>query len=261
MTTKIEWVKNPDGSKGETWNPLAGCTKVSSGCTRCYAERMAVRQIGMGNKNYAGTIKDGRWSGQVNLIPDALDKPLHWRKPRTVFVNSMSDLFHKDVPFEFIDKVMGVMRSEKCTQHTFMILTKRPERMERYWRSRRWVTTRSNVHLYTSIEDQATADERIPWLLKTPAAVRGVSLEPMLGPVDLDGYLPGEYSCECGYTGSRCGDYEQCDSCGEEFPPPDNGETIPCSCGSTDYRNSCPRSDSVVAFGFSQSESTFNHVT
>ncbi len=232
MTTKIEWVKNADGTRGETWNPLVGCTKVSKGCAHCFAERMAVRQIGMGNKNYAGTIKDGHWSGKVNLIPDALEKPLHWRKPRTVFVNSMSDLFHESVPFEFIDKVFAIMALAKW--HTFQVLTKRPERMREYmkaltfermrvhmnanspgswftiaWRNRpeelKWNRIPTcqpppNIHLYVSIEDQATADERIPWLLKTPAAVRGVSLEPMLGPVDLRPYLRGEGCTTGGVT-------------------------------------------------------------
>lgn len=217
MPSKIEWLTNPDGTPGETWNVLAGCDHKSDGCTNCWAARMARRQVGMRNKNYYGTVKGGKWTGKIKLIPDALEKPLHWRKPRRIFVQSMGDLFHEKVPFEFIDKVFAAMAL--CPQHTFMVLTKRPERMREYVDDREQivvVVTRKhgaemvhkgscdqvyrivrktdpardliwplpNVHLYTSIEDQATADERIPWLLKTPAAVRGVSLEPMLGPVD-----------------------------------------------------------------------------
>lgn len=175
--SKIEWTE-------KTWNPLAGCTRVSPGCQHCYAERMAKRQIAIGNKNYEGTVdKHGRWTGRINLIPDALDKPLHWRKPRMVFVNSMSDLFHEGVPLEFIDKVFVVIKDWRAAHHTFQILTKRPERMERYFRSRTWARP-SNVHLGVSVENQETSDERIPWLLKTPAAVRWVSYEPALGPVD-----------------------------------------------------------------------------
>lgn len=182
MPTEIEWTD-------ETWNPLAGCTPVSPGCANCYAARMAKRQIAMGNKNYAGTVdKHGRWTGKINLIPDALEKPFHWRKPRRVFVNSMSDLFHESVPDQFIYDVLLVIR--RCPQHTFLILTKRPQQR---MRNILLLVTESrflpNLHLGVSVEDQATANERIPWLLKTPAAVRWVSLEPMLGPVDLRPWL------------------------------------------------------------------------
>ena len=199
MPSNIEYLINPDGTKGETWNILTGCKHKSAGCDHCWAERMANRQVGMRNKNYFGTVKDGHWTGKVNLIPDALDKPLHWRKPRTVFVNSMSDLFHESVPYQFTSQIFRVM--ERTPQHLYQVLTKRPERMHELFvhlsrdHSRLApadaVWPLPNVHLYTSIEDQATADERIPWLLKTPAAVHGLSLEPMLGPVPYigDGWL------------------------------------------------------------------------
>ncbi len=262
MTTKIEWVKNPDGSKGETWNVLAGCDHKSAGCDNCWAVRMATRQVGMKNKNYYGTVKGGKWTGKIKLIPDALEKPLHWRKPRRIFVQSMGDLFHQGVPFEFIDAVFSVMAIHP--QHTFMILTKRPERMFEYAGTRQSADRFAkycldaarglpiklelqalddncdgfqlpNVHLYTSIEDQATADERIPWLLKTPAAVRGISLEPMLGPVDLRPWLgqscyrhgcPGVLKHRVSEDGS-CWEDSICQRCGAKWfndPPRDLGD-------------------------------------
>ena len=220
-TTSIEWTD-------KTWNPLAGCTRVSEGCRNCYAERMAKRLQAMGNRGYEGTIDaNGRWTGKVNLIPDALAAPLHWRKPCMIFVNSMSDMFHQAVPFELVDQVFAVMAL--CPQHTFQVLTKRPERMADYlsematnhvvkWgkfagtkvpgrpaaiqrviSARNAMLTRMgkghdmslpawplpNCWLGTSIENQATADERIPHLLRCPAAVRFLSCEPLLGPIDL----------------------------------------------------------------------------
>ena len=198
--TSIEWAT-------DVWNPVTGCTKVSEGCRHCYAETMVKRFGRVGPETLPGVhpvIHDFR----VMLHPDRLEQPLHWRKPRRIFVNSMSDLFHKDVPEDFIDLVFGVMAA--AVEHTFMVLTKRPERMLEYmtpggegsielWGSR-WPRGMAracfgeseptefplpNVWLGVSVEDQATADERIPLLLKTPAAVRFVSVEPMLGPVNL----------------------------------------------------------------------------
>lgn len=160
---------------------------------------MAKRQIAMGNKNYAGVVdKHGRWTGKINLIPEVLEKPMHWRKPRTVFVCSMCDLFHEDVPLDYIYRVFAMM--QVCHRHTFKVLTKRAERMHNcmmpmldtddfwsYVEDLGGDTDPSsplfNVHMGVSIENQPTADERIPWLLKTPAAVRWVSYEPALGPV------------------------------------------------------------------------------
>lgn len=208
-------VGNAIGWCDRTWNPLRGCSLVSPGCTHCYAMRQAHRMAGPGQP-YAGltrmTAHGPVWTGAVRLAEDALDEPLRWRTPRRVFVNSMSDPFHEDVPDEWIDRVFAVMALAR--QHTFQVLTKRPERMRAYlkrhdvglrwaWTSRPianaalrdWPTsddavgwTRSglpNVWLGVSVEDQATADARVPLLLQTPAAVRFVSYEPVLGAVDL----------------------------------------------------------------------------
>ena len=137
------------------------------------------------------------FTGKIRLLPDRLDQPLRWRKPRRVFVNSMSDLFHEDVPWEFIDRVFGAMLASKSRGHTFQILTKRPERMREYV-TKIWprtacggdfATQYSHVWLGTSVEDQAAADLRLPPLLQTPAAVRWVSAEPLLGPVDFWAWL------------------------------------------------------------------------
>ncbi len=194
MTTKISWVQNPDGTAGETWNPVTGCSKVSQGCKNCYAE-------GVANRFWATQYPevDGRPRRFTDVLchPERLERPLHWPKARRVFVNSMSDLFHPDVPDEFIDRVFAVMALSP--QHAFQILSKRPARMRKYVSDpslddrlcelndeagpRGWPLP--NVWLGVSVEDQETADARIPELLATPAAVRWVSLEPQLGPVDL----------------------------------------------------------------------------
>jgi protein gp37 len=185
----------------ETWNPTTGCTKVSPGCAKCYIERTPPMRMA-GRKFVGGKIP-------MELHPERLDKPLSWKKPRRIFVNSMSDLFHEDVPDEFIDRVFATMAL--CSLHTFQVLTKRAERMANYfafyragqvWREA-WsrcremgVTERGgepwplpNVWLGVSCEDQKRADERIPFLLKTPAAVRFLSVEPLLGAVDLSEWL------------------------------------------------------------------------
>lgn len=163
--TKIEWAE-------KVWNPTVGCTKVSQGCKYCYAERIYER------------FHPGQSFSNVQMIPGRLDQPLHWKKPARVFVDSMSDLFHEDVPFEFIWRVLDV--ATKAKQHTFMILTKRPQRMLAFLGQDYWKLSKpSNIWLGVSIEDQKTADERIPLLMKTPSALRFVSYEPALGPVDL----------------------------------------------------------------------------
>jgi protein gp37 len=189
--TKIEWAT-------KTWNPLRGCSKVSEGCRNCYAIRVAHRFGGPGQP-YEGLTQTGpggpNWTGKVTLVPDALELPLNWRKPQRVFVNSMSDLFHPEVPDDFIHQVWETMAA--AAQHTFQILTKRPERMRDWVRKHGNVvgTERpalTNVWLGVSVEDQKAADERIPLLLQTPAAVRFLSCEPLLGPVNLkieDGFL------------------------------------------------------------------------
>lgn len=134
--TKIEWVKNKTGEKGYVWNPIAGCSKVSAGCMECYAERMAARLQAMcvsGNKcpEYLGKTEDGHWTGKIECCDWKLEIPLHWKKPSMIFVNSMSDTFHPNVPFEFIDKVMAVIAL--CPQHCFQLLSKRPEIMKKYF--------------------------------------------------------------------------------------------------------------------------------
>lgn len=213
--TSIEWTD-------ATWNPIAGCTMVSPGCTNCYAMNIAHR-FSWGD---GLTRDDGKWNGKLQLRPHRLEEPLRWRRPRKVFVCSGSDLFHEDVPFEFIAAVFGVMAA--APEHTFQVLTKRPsraleffewvEQQERtegnrphdvilpataehlegeFWSS---VLQRTgleqglpecepwplhNVWLGVSVEDQKRADERIPLLLKCPAALRWLSCEPLLGEVDI----------------------------------------------------------------------------
>jgi protein gp37 len=210
--TSIEWTTH-------NWNPVRGCSRVSEGCRFCYAETLAARfskpgQWGRGLAFWATRPdgkKEARWTGEVMAAPDhVLTEPLRWKKPRTIFVNSTSDLFHEDLPDEVIDRVFAVMAL--CPQHTFQILTKRPDRMRAYFAERRvgdpWAEgvdyvadllelaecpvviephdlPLPNVWLGTSLEDQATADARIPHLLATPAAIRFISAEPLLGPVDL----------------------------------------------------------------------------
>jgi len=204
--TKIEWADR-------SWNCVRGCSIVSPGCRSCYAMKQAHRFSGPG-RAYEGLTKltersGPQWTGKVVTVEDALLEPLSWRKPQRVFVNSMSDLFHEDVPDEFIDKVFAVMALAE--RHTFQILTKRPERMREWFdengrdavqhtvhypqfdRWRQSITLGQwplpNVWLGVSAEDQQRADERIPLLLQTPASVRFVSCEPLLGPVDLSRWM------------------------------------------------------------------------
>jgi protein gp37 len=175
--TNIEWAD-------AVWNPVRGCTRVSEGCRNCYAEAVAARFSGFLGATFNGfserTKSGPRWTGKVELIMEQLAKPIHWRKPRRVFVNSMSDLFHERLPFLDISLVFKAMRI--ANQHQFLVLTKRPARMLEFCKA--WGETLPNVWLGVSVEDQKTADERIPLLLTTPAAVRFVSYEPALGPVD-----------------------------------------------------------------------------
>ncbi len=215
--TGIEWTD-------ATWNPVTGCTQISSGCAHCYAKTVH-------DQRYEAW-RSGKWDKApkqyhtpfrtVNPHPDRLTIPLKWKTPRKIFVNSMSDLFHEDVPFEFIDKVFAVMAL--APQHTFQVLTKRAQRMAQYFKNGHplWDKALSslpnqdeliidythldvardccdeystyaknwplpNVWLGVSVENQKAADTRIPWLLKSPAAVRFLSCEPLLGKVDLSG--------------------------------------------------------------------------
>ena len=162
--TGIEWTD-------ATWNPVTGCTKVSPGCKHCYAERMARRLLAMRQPRYRNGFK-------VTLQPDVLDLPLKWRLPRTIFVNSMSDLFHPEVPASYIKKCFRVM--EQASQHTFQILTKRPERAAKMSTKLTWAP---NIWMGTSIENQDYVS-RARLLAKVPAAIRFLSIEPLLGPVE-----------------------------------------------------------------------------
>jgi protein gp37 len=166
MPTKsnIEWTEM-------TWNPVTGCTKISQGCKHCYAERMAKRLTAMGSDRYRNGFR-------VTLHPDLLDVPRKWRQPRVVFVNSMSDLFHEDIPDAFIQRVFATMRD--CPQHTFQVLTKRAERLAALAPRLPWP---HNVWMGVSVEDARVVD-RIGYLQKTPAAVRFLSLEPLIGPLN-----------------------------------------------------------------------------
>lgn len=230
--TKIEWTD-------ATWNPVRGCSRKSDGCRNCYAEQQALRitrfdrakGLPEGQGAYDGlvtmTSQGPKWTGQIRELMDKLDEPIRWKKPKRVFVNSMSDLFHEGVSDVFIADVFAAMAYAR--QHTFQVLTKRPERMLQLLTSEAFaelydqatgiahevacevlarrgefnpnarLTTdiramdpslpRPNIWLGVSVEDQATADDRIPLLLQTPAALRFISAEPLLGPVDLPGLV------------------------------------------------------------------------
>ena len=166
----IEWTES-------TWNPVTGCTKISRGCLHCYAERMARRLKAMGQPRY-------RRGFEVTLHPDVLQAPLSWREPQMIFVNSMSDLFHREVPTDFIQDVFEVMR--QASRHTFQVLTKRAARLASLAGRLPWP---DNVWVGVTVE-AADYVERIDSLRQVPAAVRFLSLEPLLGPIDslpLDG--------------------------------------------------------------------------
>lgn len=200
--TKIEWTD-------ATWNPITGCTLVSNGCTNCYAATLAATRLrnhssrkGLARQNAEGVAK---FTGEVRFNEQWLDQPLKMKKARMIFVCAHGDLFHEDVPEEWIYKIFAVMAMSP--QHTFQVLTKRPERMHRYMSSptmpgavwgwmgdidhKRFVENARmpwplpNVWLGTSVEDQETAEKRIPHLLAAPAALRFLSCEPLLGEIDL----------------------------------------------------------------------------
>ena len=162
-TSCIEWTES-------TWNPVTGCTKISRGCQHCYAERMALRLQAMGNPRYRSGFR-------ITLHPDLLDLPLRWRRPQMIFVNSMSDLFHREVPAEFVARAFDVMA--KASWHTFQILTKRAKRLASFAPELPWPP---NVWMGVTIEAQEYA-WRADRLREAPAAVRFLSLEPLLGPI------------------------------------------------------------------------------
>ena len=222
MTTAIEWCD-------VTWNPVVGCSRVSRGCDNCYAIGVAARNLCTQHKGLTkirprdASRPGPDWTGELRLVPQRLTEPLGWRKPRRVFVNSMSDLFHKGVPFPFVAAVLGVIAASPG--HTFIVATKRPKRALEFFSwlredakaaadsemgdclahaashigSERWSARLEeigmlsnigddpwplpNLHLLASAEDQAAWSERVPALLDVPAAVRGVSAEPLLGPI------------------------------------------------------------------------------
>jgi len=226
MTTKIEWCD-------KVWNPTGGCKLVSPGCTNCYAMRFAHRNMG---GHYGGLTRLGPngpvWTGEIKLFEQRLLEPLRWRKPCRVFVDSMSDLFHEGVPDRFIGRVIAVI---SLTPHIdYIMLTKREERMEKILTKIEKGSIRDyiwhlfdtgkvskdaadqacarleqcwplpNLHLGVSIENQETADKRIPSLLRTPAAVRVVSLEPLLGPIKLHtDWLNGHEEAGTPFSGAR----------------------------------------------------------
>lgn len=261
--TKIEWTHVP-GYKGETWNPVIGCARVSAGCRNCWAEKMARRLVEMSGHNgtgggpYAEVVKwDGRspvgsadeagaeygtplplWNGNALFLPERLDQPLRWRKPRCIFVPSMGDLFHRDITNEQIAAVFGVMAA--CPQHIFIIATKRARGMRGWFDWLRVLRAQAlgdaevricigaadryglrrghvdyppwplpNVWLGVSVENQPTADERIPLLLQCPAAVRWVSYEPALGPVDWRNIVDSEGGRYDSLTGGMSGSEDQ----------------------------------------------------
>lgn len=228
--TSIEWTRGDDGAAGSVWNPVRGCSRVSPGCGGanhqggCYAEKIAARFSGPGQpfEGFAErSAHGGRWTGKMAVVWEMVDQPIRWRKPRRIFANSMSDLFHKDLPWEDVATIYGTaIAAVHLRKHTIQILTKRADHMrkllndEDFWEiandtaeslvlehtdplARRSDDARATCEDYgpdkpppgiwlgVSVEDQERADERIPDLLATPAAVRFLSCEPLLGPVDL----------------------------------------------------------------------------
>ena len=181
--SSIEWTE-------ATWNPVTGCDKVSPGCKFCYAQVMARRLEGMGQPNYRNGFK-------LTLQPQMLGRPLAWRRPQMIFVNSMSDLFHKDVPLIYIRQVFATIR--QAHWHTFQVLTKRSERLVELARELEWP---DNLWMGVSVE-RAEYDFRIDHLRRVPAHIRFLSLEPLLGP------LPGlnldqiDWVIVCGESGRR----------------------------------------------------------
>ena len=215
--TSIEWTD-------ATWNPVAGCTVLTAGCTNCYAMRMAARLAAMGTPKYQGlTRKSGAryvWTGAVSLDEGALDAPKAWRKPRLIFVNSMSDLFQEAVPAEFIQRVWATMAA--TPQHTYQILTKRPERMAVLSAD---LPLLPNVWLGTSVENGDVLS-RLDDLRATRAAVRFVSFEPLIGSVAGADMTDIHWAIVGGESGPRARPmleewideiHEQCDEAGAAF--------------------------------------------
>ena len=183
-STNIEWTD-------ATWQPITGCSLVDEGCRNCYAARLAATRLkhhpsrtGLARLNADGVAK---FTGEVRLNEQWLYQPLRWKRPRKIFVCAHGDLFHENVPTRWIDRVFNIMA--ECPQHTFQVLTKRPAVAAHYLCAQRCEDVGlPNVWIGTSISDQKSADERLPILCEIPAAIRFVSAEPLLGPVNLAGY-------------------------------------------------------------------------
>lgn len=171
QSTKIEWCTS-------TWNPVIGCRKVTAGCKNCYAEKMA--------KRFWHGQECADWNGSVLIRSEVMDQPLHWKKPRDIFVCSMSDLFLHTVPKTIRDHVFNVAR--KCQHHKFLILTKRAQSMANYCLDS-LSGVHANVWLGVTVENQAEADRRIPELIKCDTPVRFISVEPMLSKVNIEKYI------------------------------------------------------------------------
>ncbi len=187
--TNIEWADR-------TWNPIIGCSHISEGCDNCYAEKMACRlaTINATTDNYANVVKlsyninvdkfmPSGWNAKTHFVKSAIDKPRHWKKPQRIFVCSMGDLFHESVPVEWIENVMEVITD--CPQHTFIVLTKRPERMKA-WFDNSYITP--NLWLGVTVENQEQADKRLPILVSIPNGKKFISIEPMLDEINLNKY-------------------------------------------------------------------------
>lgn len=265
--TNIEWSE-------ATWNPITGCSVVSAGCKHCYAMKLAGTRLkhhpsrkGLTRDTKAGPV----WTGEVRFNEQWLTQPLKWTRPRKIFVCAHGDLFAEGVPDEWIDRVFAVMATSRT--HTFQVLTKRPERMRDYLArfkpdGQGWITPNGgdgyqslcplgperwplpNVWLGVSVEDQKTADQRIPHLLATLSAIRWISYEPALGPVDFRRWM-FDWGCEsCGYGGEATLDH--CPNCGWVGDAP--GEIGEAKCPEckellSDY-DACPECQATEETGF-----------
>ena len=181
--SKIEWLtENPYGLKSRVWNMIEGCQKVSGGCAYCWSEKeVSIRSQNPKMTRFHGIIERGGWNGKINIISKDIDKPLHWREPSMIFVCSRSDLFHEKVKNNLLFDISIVI--DRAPQHQYIILTKRPERIKEVSYLKGF--SGGNVLWGVSCENQDTADERIPILLQAPASKRILSLEPLLGRIDI----------------------------------------------------------------------------
>lgn len=181
--TKIEWAES-------TWNPISGCSEISDGCLNCYAKKMAHRLKAMGTRGYENGFN-------VTLQKHSLNKPLKMKKPQVIFVNSMSDIFHKKVPDEYIIEIFEVMN--KCPQHTFQVLTKRPERLTQISQKLNWT---DNIWMGATIESNKYI-KRVDYLKKCPAKIKFLSLEPLIDSVDRIDYTGVDWAIVGGESGFK----------------------------------------------------------